>query len=128
MSSLSAGLDTPVGHRGTRLSGGQRQRIAIARALLRKPRLLLLDEAISQLDAENEGLLRDTLRRVSASTTVLLIAHRFSTVVGADNVLVIDQGRVRTQGSHNTLMARDSVYSRLATSQMVSSASTNVSL
>jgi ATP-binding cassette subfamily C protein len=93
-------LDTLVGHRGTKLSGGERQRIAIARALLRHPRLLLLDEATSQLDAVNEAALRDTVTDVARTTTVLVVAHRLSTVTLADRIIVMDDGQVRAIGAH----------------------------
>ena len=92
-------LDTPVGHRGVTLSGGERQRLAIARALLRHPRLLLLDEATSQLDAVNELALQDLVEAVALTTTVLVIAHRLSTVTSADRILVLEAGRVRAQGA-----------------------------
>jgi ABC-type multidrug transport system fused ATPase/permease subunit len=102
---LPEGLDTLVGHRGTRLSGGERQRVAIARALLRRPRLLLLDEATSQLDAVNEAALRDTIAAVARTTTVLVVAHRLSTVTMADRIIVVDAGRVRAVGTHAQLLA-----------------------
>jgi ATP-binding cassette subfamily C protein len=95
---LPDGLDTLVGHRGTRLSGGERQRVAIARTLLRHPRLLLLDEATSQLDAVNEAALRGTIADTAHTTTVLVVAHRLSTVTMADRIVVIDAGRVRAVG------------------------------
>jgi ABC-type multidrug transport system fused ATPase/permease subunit len=104
---LPEGLDILVGHRGTRLSGGERQRVAIARALLRHPRLLLLDEATSQLDAVNEAALRDTIADVARTTTVLVVAHRLSTVTMADRIVVIDAGRVRAVGAHAELLGTD---------------------
>lgn len=116
---LPAGLDTPVGHRGTRLSGGERQRVAIARALLRKPRLLLLDEATSRLDATNELALRDVVVEVARETTVLVIAHRLSTVAMADRIVVVDSGRVRATGTHEELLARDALYRKLAATQLL---------
>ncbi len=117
---MPQGLHTHVGHRGATLSGGQRQRIAIARALLREPRLLLLDEATSQLDAENEIALRETIAEVSRTTTVLLIAHRLSTVVGADHIILLDQGRVRASGTHSELLDDDTFYARLSDAHRVS--------
>lgn len=116
---LPDGLDTPVGHRGVLLSGGERQRVAIARALLRRPRLLLLDEVTANLDALNEQHLRDVVREVSAHTTVLVIAHRLSTVVDADRIVVLEAGRVRAQGTHAELLERDGLYRELAATQLV---------
>jgi ABC-type multidrug transport system fused ATPase/permease subunit len=116
---LPDGPRTAIGHRGGTLSGGERQRIAIARALLRQPRVLLLDEATSQLDAANERALREVVAAVGRTSTVLVVAHRLSSVVHADRIVVLDRGRVRTVGTHGQLLARDGLYRRLAADQLI---------
>ncbi|MEV3990821.1 ABC transporter ATP-binding protein [Streptomyces sp. NPDC049837] len=118
---LPEGLETLVGHRGSKLSGGERQRVAIARALLRKPRLLLLDEATSQLDAVNELALRDVVAEVAREVTVLVVAHRLSTVTLADRIVVMEAGRVRAVGTHAELVAADPLYGELAATQFLTS-------
>ena len=111
--SLPLGLNTPVGPRGGSLSGGQRQRVAIARAMLRDAPILLLDEPTSALDAHSEQLVNEALRRLSAGRTTLVIAHRLSTIRAADHIVVMDQGAVIEQGTHEALMARKGAYARL---------------
>ncbi len=110
---LPQGYDTPLGAGGAALSGGQRQRIAIARAILRDAPILILDEATSALDSESERLVQEALERVLADRTTLVIAHRLSTVEHADQVLVLDHGRLVEQGRHAELLARDGIYAQL---------------
>lgn len=107
------GYDTDIGERGGRLSGGQRQRIAIARALLRDPRILILDEATSSLDAESEGLVQDALATLMEGRTTLIIAHRFATIWRANRILVLDQGHIVESGTHDQLLERHGLYYRL---------------
>ena len=110
---LPQGYQTNIGEGGGMLSGGQRQRISIARALLRNPKLLILDEATSALDTENERLLQSTLGEVLKGRTAIVIAHRLSTVAGADNIVVLDHGRIVEQGSHDELMALGGRYKQM---------------
>ena len=113
------GLATRVGERGQQLSGGQKQRVAIARAILKDPRLLLLDEATSALDAESEALVQEALGRLMRGRTSIVIAHRLSTVVGADRVVVIDDGRVVEAGRHAALVSRGGAYAKLVERQVL---------
>jgi ATP-binding cassette subfamily B protein len=114
---LPEGYATELGEGGVRLSGGQRQRIAIARAVLKDPRILLLDEATSALDAESEHMVQQALARLAEGRTTLVIAHRLATVTGSDRIVVMDGGRVVAEGSHETLRHRSPLYARLAALQ-----------
>lgn len=114
---LPEGFDTIVGERGYRLSGGEKQRVALARVILKDPRILVLDEATSHLDSQSEALIQEALSRVMAGRTSLVIAHRLSTVLAADVILVVDQGKIVEQGTHEELLAADGLYSALYRTQ-----------
>jgi ATP-binding cassette subfamily B protein len=115
--SLPEGYDTMVGERGHRLSGGERQRIAIARAILKRPRILILDEATSHLDSESESYVQSALEELMNGRTTLVIAHRLSTVLAADHILVIEAGSVVERGTHSELLALEGLYARLYSTQ-----------
>jgi|SRR5579859_1070889 len=117
LAALPEGIDTQIGERARSLSGGQRQRLAIARALVRHAPILLLDEATSALDAENERLVQRALDEAMADHTTLVIAHRLATVLKADRIVVMDEGRVVEEGTHHELLARNGLYARLAALQ-----------
>jgi subfamily B ATP-binding cassette protein MsbA len=107
------GYETLVGEQGARLSGGQRQRIAIARALLRDPRILILDEATAELDSESEALIQEALERLMRDRTTFIIAHRLSTVMNADEIVVLDRGRIVERGTHAQLATAGGLYAKL---------------
>lgn len=115
---LEDGLETAVGERGMNLSGGQRQRISIARAFLRNPKLLMLDEATASLDSQSEGVVQEALNRLMAGRTTLVIAHRLSTIVDAQQILFIDDGRITGQGKHQELVETHDLYKVFATQQL----------
>jgi ATP-binding cassette, subfamily B, heavy metal transporter len=110
---LPEGYDTRVGERGLKLSGGEKQRVAIARTILKDPRILILDEATSALDTRTEQEIQAALRAVSTCRTTLVIAHRLSTVVDADEIIVLQDGRVAERGTHTGLLAKRGLYARM---------------
>jgi ATP-binding cassette subfamily B protein len=121
---LPEGYDTVVGERGYRLSGGEKQRVAIARVILKDPRILVLDEATSSLDSESEALIQEALERIMKNRTSLVIAHRLSTILAADTILVMNEGRLVEQGrrsgsrsAHEELLTQGGLYARLYQTQ-----------
>jgi ATP-binding cassette subfamily B protein len=114
---LPEGYDTIVGERGLKLSGGEKQRVAIARTILKDPRILILDEATSALDTRTEQDIQSALRAVAHRRTTLVIAHRLSTVVDADEIIVLQDGRIAERGSHAALLTRGGLYARMWTLQ-----------
>jgi ATP-binding cassette subfamily B protein len=115
--SLPEGLDTVVGDRGHRLSGGEKQRLALARLLLKGPGLIVLDEATAHLDSESEAAVQRALDTALEGRTAIVIAHRLSTVRGADQILVVDEGRIVERGTHRELIDRGGLYNDLYTTQ-----------
>ncbi|MNN21440.1 Multidrug resistance ABC transporter ATP-binding/permease protein BmrA [compost metagenome] len=120
---LPKGFDTDVGERGVKLSGGQRQRIAIARALLRDPKILMLDEATSSLDSRSEFVVQKALKNLMQGRTTIVIAHRLSTVVGADQLIFIEKGKVTGRGTHDQLLHQHAMYREFASQQLQIAAS-----
>jgi len=111
--SLPQGYETTVGERGLKLSGGEKQRVAIARAILKNPAILIFDEATSALDSHSEKAIQDELRNIAQNRTTLIIAHRLSTVVDAQQILVMDAGRIIERGTHRELLNQRGVYSQM---------------
>ena len=121
VSEMKDGLDTEVGERGVKISGGQRQRLAIARAFLRDPKILMLDEATASLDSESESMVQHALEKLMQNRTTLVIAHRLSTIVTADNIYFIEQGTVTGSGTHQELLKSHALYAKYVSEQVVTS-------
>jgi ATP-binding cassette subfamily B protein len=117
ISELPNGYHTVVGERGYRLSGGEKQRLALARVLLKDPRIMILDEATSHLDSESEALIQEALERLYTNRTSIVIAHRLSTILSADLILVMDKGNIIERGTHQDLLALDGLYAHLYETQ-----------
>jgi subfamily B ATP-binding cassette protein MsbA len=113
VSLLTHGIDTVIGDAGNKLSGGQKQRLAIARAVLKNPPVMILDEATSALDTESEKLVQDALQKMMQNRTSLVIAHRLSTIKSADEIIVLDKGKMVERGTHKALLAQNGVYKKL---------------
>jgi ABC-type multidrug transport system fused ATPase/permease subunit len=113
------GYQTVAGDRGARLSGGERQRITIARAVLKNPPILILDEATSSLDTESERIVQDAINKLMQNRTCIVIAHRLSTVQHADEIIVMEKGKIAERGTHNELLAAGGIYQRLVAMQQV---------
>jgi ATP-binding cassette subfamily B protein len=114
---MPQGYDTIVGERGYRLSGGEKQRLAIARVILKDPRILVMDEATSHLDSQSEVLIQDALEKIMADRTSIVIAHRLSTILAADLILVINRGQIVERGTHDELLAQGGLYTQLYETQ-----------
>ena len=110
---LELGYDTIVGERGLKLSGGEKQRVAIARALLKNPKIFIFDEATSALDTKTEKSIEKSLKKLSNNNTTLVIAHRLSTVIDADKIIVLDNGQVKEEGSHSDLLDKNGLYAEM---------------
>jgi ATP-binding cassette, subfamily B, heavy metal transporter len=110
---LPEGLNTKVGERGLKLSGGERQRVGIARVILKDPRILILDEATSALDSRTEGEIQSALEEAARGRTTIVVAHRLSTIADADQIIVLDDGKVAERGTHAELVAREGIYADL---------------
>ena len=111
--SLPEGYDTTVGERGLKLSGGEKQRVAIARTLLKRPKIFLFDEATSALDTRTEKEIQENLREISKNKTTLIIAHRLSTIIDADEIIVLEKGKIVEKGNHQTLLKENGIYAAM---------------
>ena len=124
---LPDGYNTPVGERGLKLSGGEKQRVAIARALLKDPKIFLFDEATSALDTKTEKEIQTSLGQISSGSTTLVIAHRLSTVIDADEILVLSNGEIKERGQHSSLLNLDGLYADLWRRQQDAKSKQNIS-